>query len=103
MIILLGLGAAVGGCKTECCEFVCIDGDNYRCQTEKVADKSECKEVVEEICGQPAAEGEYECVSPADGGPGCVPPAHGMPWEFYESEGSACTKATWTDAWCGDE
>lgn len=101
MIILMILGAAIVGCRNKCCEFVCIDGTNFRCQTEKVADKAECKEVVQEICGEPAAEGEFECETPADGGPGCVSPVSGMPWELYESEGSACKGSDWTDAWCG--
>jgi len=92
---------ALAGCKDKCCEFVCIDDENLtsRCQTEKVADKAECVEVIEDICGEPAAKSRIQCSETADGVE-CDYPATGVPWDLYDDEGGACSGGKWGSDWC---
>ena len=82
------------GCKNKCCEFVCIDDENLtsRCQTEKVADKAECKDVIEDICGEPAADSRIQCHETPDGVE-CDYPATGVPWLGVDTITTELTRA----------
>jgi len=92
---------ALLGCKDKCCEFVCVDEESLtsRCQTEKVHDAAECKEVIEDICGEPAAEHRIECHETTDGVE-CDYPASGVAWDLYDDDGSACSGGKWGSDWC---
>lgn len=92
---------ALVGCQDKCCEFVCIDWEQLtsRCQTEKVGDRAECKEVIEDICGEPAAAHRIECHETA-GGVECDYPDSGVPWDLYDDDGSACKGGEWGSEWC---
>ena len=66
---------------------------------EKVGDAAECKEVIEDICGEPAADSRIECHETSDGVE-CDYPASGVPWDLYDDEGSACNGGKWGSDWC---
>jgi hypothetical protein len=103
VLVLLACSAALTSCKNKCCEFVCEEDNVFRCQTEKVHDKAECKQVVKEICGEAAADEQISCAELSDGGVACDFPVTGVPWDLYDDEGAACTGAEWTDHWCGNQ